>query len=551
MRKLFNVRVIFFRQCWLWLSIAVLIALQKHFNWTRSSATPMPSWLPFYLLLLFLLITLLCVFTSSILTLNRTKKGMAVLNLFCNLYFVLTGFLFYNLVKIPSQYAGWFLLGITLCFLTGSVITIIRTPRNSYDYLQMNKHKSRVLWGAALLALAFLGSTFWIPGMWGIYWPVLQLGGDLLGYYGGQLSLTFITISVMSVLSDKSVIIYWENIAEARLIKPLFGCFASYTTYSITATVGAGISVILNNGLAFAVFFCINILVLILLTLTMVNVYFGREEKKRTLEQHLKQATHFRNSADCSFKFDLHPQKKEQLLANTEAYNDIMFRLQYHLHREIDEHNIPYIREVAELYGRNMHCFRHSEGQTVERLLFSSSADILPVLITALDSTTTDIEQQQTPFRSSIEKTWQQDVLLWNTFMNSPHLKNMTDNAPVLKQLTAVVFRRFNLLLNNLIILDNKQSRTYRSRPILYDYRFDAVALRSVLDATDTALWRKDGLLFSLLHLIQFLLESGDPLMRFRFKQHPAILVLTEHLKQFDFSEDEIALWKHVWAEKD
>ena len=119
-------------------------------------------------------------------------------------------------------------------------------------------------------------------------WLQDRIGTDLFSYYTAQLSLTFITISVMTVLSEKSVIIYWENIAESRLIKPTFGCFAAFCWYSIIANIGAAIGVFLQSSTVFTVFFMANIVVLILLTNAIVDVYYGKDVKKKKLIKQLK-----------------------------------------------------------------------------------------------------------------------------------------------------------------------------------------------------------------------------------------------------------------------
>lgn len=119
-------------------------------------------------------------------------------------------------------------------------------------------------------------------------WLGQRIGKDLFSYYTAQLSLTFITISVMTVLSEKSVVIYWENIAESRLIKPTFGCFAAFSWYSIIANIGAALGVFLRSCTVFTVFFATNILVLILLTNAIIDVYYGKDAKKKLLVRQLK-----------------------------------------------------------------------------------------------------------------------------------------------------------------------------------------------------------------------------------------------------------------------
>lgn len=46
-------------------------------------------------------------------------------------------------------------------------------------------------------------------------------------FYLSQVSLSFITISIMSILSDKENTLYWENLSDKNLIRPrLFNMFS-------------------------------------------------------------------------------------------------------------------------------------------------------------------------------------------------------------------------------------------------------------------------------------------------------------------------------------
>ncbi|MBR4863162.1 MAG: hypothetical protein IKU07_01195, partial [Oscillospiraceae bacterium] len=200
-----------------------------------------------YMLVLNLLITML--WLNLRMTVTQLKRIQWIAKLLRDLSFVAVGELLYTWAHMNgaelrlSQGLAVLMLGLLVCL--GAALSSGGTPAK----------KSSAVWKIAVLVAAVAGLGLWIPGMWGITLPALQIPGELFGHYVGQLSLTFITISVMSVLSEKSVVVYWENIAEAKLIKPLFGSFASYTLYSIAATVGAGISVCLNSHLGFAFFF--------------------------------------------------------------------------------------------------------------------------------------------------------------------------------------------------------------------------------------------------------------------------------------------------------
>ena len=138
----------------------------------------------------------------------------------------------------------------------------------------------------------------------GVYFPqIIQymvdvFDGDyktnMVEFYLTQLSLTFITITVISALSDNGNIIYWENIAEKKLISPTWTCFLAYTCYSFITIFFTTVALFFDghNALCFFVFFGINVIVLIMLTMNMVDVYYNREEKKKNLRKMFIKCAH-------------------------------------------------------------------------------------------------------------------------------------------------------------------------------------------------------------------------------------------------------------------
>jgi len=187
---------------------------------------------------------------------------------------------------------------------------------------------------------------------------------DLFSYYTAQLSLTFISISVMSVLSDKSVIIYWANVSEDRLIRPTFICFAAYTYYSIGATVGSGVGVILNNPFLFMTFFAVNVGVLILLTASMIDVYYGRDTKKKKLVKCL-----------CPYTSD------------RAVYESKILGLEQNLLQAAGDKNVVFLREVYELWIEYPGKFATDIGR-----------EAVSVMVSTLDAQTTG------PFLRALEQ---------------------------------------------------------------------------------------------------------------------------------------------------
>lgn len=457
--------------------------------------------------------------------------------------------------------------GLQVCRVVTGVLTVlclailvpvlIFSDPHSPHLLSLRKNKSHTLWYANLFAIVFVGATFWIPNMWGIRWPAVQLPGDLLGYYGAQLSLTFITISVMSVLSDKSVVVYWENIAEAKLISPLFGSFASYTAYSITATVGAGISVLLGNHLAFAVFFALNIFILILLTLTMVDVYYGRDSKKKGLQKTLQRtAAAYRKTLSIQ-NMPKNTDLTVSLAANVAQYRENMLRLQHLLHRAMDDHDIPYISEVLTLYGQNMECFQSPEGHAIEKLLLQATETPWETILLSLDAYISEREAAQAftadPFHN---QSWCADSLLWKAFAENPQLREYLEHLPPKSELPDLlcwtVIHRMNALANDMIIaLYKTRSRWYLCDVTLRDgqlsFRMNNKALLSAFKVYGSEPALQPELLCALCEILLLALPQLSDSMQASLSSCPILPLLEIPLNHIPDPTPEVAQLVKRW----
>jgi len=456
--------------------------------------------------------------------------------------------------------AGSAFLGVMLLILLLSLTLylIFSDPHNCHRVF-LTQHKSLVLWSTSALSLAIVGATFWIPGMWGITLPEIQLPGDLLGYYGAQLSLTFITISVMSVLSDKSVVVYWENIAEAKLIKPLFGSFASYTAYSIVATVGAGISALLGNHLAFLMFFALNIPVLILLTLTMVDVYYGREGKKTKLEKILKE-----NAAawQCIQQLQSSPEDWDltfELSAKVTDYRSHMLQLEHHLHQAITEHDIPYINELLALYGRNAHCFPSPEGRAVEALMHTAAKNPWDTILLSLDGHTSGLENSRERFANPFKRfLWCRDEALWRAFGENKYLKDYLRNLPegseIPSALVWTALHRMTLLFNDLITASGNMLSLRRhyvnatlGNACVY-FQYHPQTLFTAWQWGKDKVMEQDGLLAQLLRIVLLAAKTEDPQALQSIQGCPFLPLLADSFRFLGATEEEEKLLRELCA---
>ena len=495
------------------------------------------------------------------------------------------------------------LLSFELLFATGIVVARliyvlqdVYVKRNSEDYIYFEQNKKSVLIKTTLLGIVVFGLGLWVPDFWGFTIPALAIGGDLLGHYTAILSLTFISISVMSMLSDRSVVIYWENIAEGKLIKPVFGSFAAYTYYSMGAALAAGVCVALGNTTAF-IFFCIaDILSLVLLTFTMVDVYYDRENKKLQREIELQEDTE-----------DYLWYMKDQMLrgeeqqnhrinpANNESYTqrelkgkqigflryeEKMTLLCQNIRRAQDEHDLLYLREVYALYQKCFNCFNTPGGRQVVHALFANcTAESWPLMIQSLKVHLEDMiknaDRENNPFGSSSWSTnlWNQDERLWAALANSayfPKWLKLMDSDPLdsreLADFLFLLMQRFAVLYNDLVTYCNcqeKHTEGYRSIPYLAVERdnlyieirtengepYDIEEIDRVFVGAFEKIVPGSNFAGRLLWVVYVILENlHDPesmcLLDNDVCRFPFITAFSDYLCSFGFSEEEKAVWK-------
>ena len=265
---------------------------------------------------------------------------------------------------------GAFMLGgiwASLMFASASVLAMltvctVRTPQDKENVFDRRKKASILL--ATVTGCLLVISCCYASFSAGISEAVNArfAQADLFDYYTAQLSLTFISISVMSVLSDKSVIIYWANVSEDRLIRPTFYCFAAYTYYSIGATVGAGLGVFLDNAALFVAFFAADVIVMILLTISMIDVYYGRDTKKKALAKTLVPFT------------------------DQAVYENKILALEHNLLKAADDKDIVFLREVYELCVEHPGKFATPIGQEAMGMMVSTlNAQTTGPFLRALD----------------------------------------------------------------------------------------------------------------------------------------------------------------------
>ena len=186
-----------------------------------------------------------------------------------------------------------------------------------------------------------------------------------------QLSLTFITVSVLSILSDNSKVIYWSKIVEEDLIWPKFRNFYSFCIYSFTLLLFSFASVIADNCVLFCIYFILSVLLLIILSLKMVNVYRNDYAKRKELEHQYERLI----KSKCTKK-------------NKEKYEKIHIELYRHTLIGIKSLNYEFVSYNFEFYKKNAlfmpHKFMTSSNDTlsyiVDFLSDRTMADVFQIL---------------------------------------------------------------------------------------------------------------------------------------------------------------------------
>ena len=181
------------------------------------------------------------------------------------------------------------------------------------------------------------------------------LRNELWSLWAAQLSLTFLSISVLSVLSDKDHVIYWKDLVEERLLRPRFRCFAAYTYYSISVAIVSFVGVAFRCSTLFLFAFCINVAILVLLTDSILDVYFSKEKHTQRMREQLRAA--------YKQAFQVEESKR-----NCAVYDEIMDDLSTQIHRQKDD--TQYMREIFELIYNNVELF-DTTNTSVREVMYS------------------------------------------------------------------------------------------------------------------------------------------------------------------------------------
>ena len=128
-----------------------------------------------------------------------------------------------------------------------------------------------------------------------IFTDVADKNGFVTDLFLVEVQITFIVLSLATVLSTQTKQVYWEDMFQYRLIKPKFWNFTAITSYILATFIDGVIIMIADKCLGGFYFtmgiissFLISLIMMSILSVRMIGANFGREELKKELEDELR-----------------------------------------------------------------------------------------------------------------------------------------------------------------------------------------------------------------------------------------------------------------------
>ena len=113
---------------------------------------------------------------------------------------------------------------------------------------------------------------------------------NIFAAYLSQISLTFIVVSIITVLSDKTRNLYWVNLVEYKLVEPRGRGFRDFVNYSFIVLVFSTFGIVADYKILFYTSFIINIILLFFLTKSVLGIYFDVNRIKKELEKNYEKS---------------------------------------------------------------------------------------------------------------------------------------------------------------------------------------------------------------------------------------------------------------------
>lgn len=98
-----------------------------------------------------------------------------------------------------------------------------------------------------------------------------------------QYTITFLIISLLSLLSGRGEYVYWVDVLEQKVISPKHLNFISMSVYAFISMIAGTIAFVNSETDLVLIFFVIDVTILIFLTFRMTSVFFGQDRLRRGL----------------------------------------------------------------------------------------------------------------------------------------------------------------------------------------------------------------------------------------------------------------------------
>ena len=163
-----------------------------------------------------------------------------------------------------------------------------------------------------------------LPGPYGVMVENLESNGFThLEVLGIQLSVSFIVISVVTVFSQKTTVIYWEDIMQYKLVRPHGTNFNAIASYIFADQLVSLVLVMIASPYVYATFF-ISVLLIMWLSLKMLIAVFSSDLIKEELAERYRREKEARLT-DKAVRNDYREHKRKLIQYTLQAMdgNDI------------------------------------------------------------------------------------------------------------------------------------------------------------------------------------------------------------------------------------
>jgi hypothetical protein len=217
----------------------------------------------------------------------------------------------------------------------------------------------RLIEGVAFISAACGATEFVLYKLNMVCMSALFTRLDIFDMYYTQISVSFIIISLVSVLTNVSKPVYWVDITQFKLIEPRHTAFIDFAAYIFGGLILSSIFIIFSSNYII-ISFGFSILFMMALTIKMIGAYFGRDSVKVELQKEflsLKDKVKNANSDrpkeieknNTNQKTKYKRKEKEDAFKALQTYTEICSELEDKTYQEIDNKEYKLVSENLDL----------------------------------------------------------------------------------------------------------------------------------------------------------------------------------------------------------